>query len=296
MERRLVASQADTQRATLKIWGCRGSGSVSGEGVLRYGGDTSCYVIESAGQRCIIDAGTGLARFAREGEQLLVPTTMFLSHYHLDHLQGFPFFSPIFRPEFALEVMSVPREGIGALDALFHTHRPPFFPVSLKSLCSMTLRSRDLLVEGEHRCGPMRIRWMDAPHPGGASAYRIEIGGESLVLISDVELSMADASLRAFVADADIAILDAQYSEAEYAVRQGWGHSTPAQTAAFAAETGVKTLYLTHHDPIRTDAEIDAFVELARAHHPRVFAAYDGMSLEWGEGTASRAGAQGSIA
>lgn len=304
MERKLVAPKADAQRAKLKIWGCRGSSAVSGAQVLRYGGDTSCYVVESAAQRCIFDAGTGLARYAREGahaasparegEQMMQPATMFLSHYHMDHLQGFPFFSPIFRPDFSLEVFSVPRDGVRALDALFHAHRPPFFPVALQDLCQMSLVSHDLPLEGTLQRGSLLVRWMDAPHPGGASAFRIEIGGESLVLITDVELSLADERLLSFVADADIAILDAQYGEVEYEARRGWGHSTPVQAAAFAAKAGVRTLYLTHHDPARSDDEVDAFVELARAHHPQVYAAFDGMTLEWGDGAAIHVGAQGS--
>lgn len=279
---RVLGPNAERKQVKLTIWGCRGSIATSGKAVERYGGETSCYVIETPNHRSIFDAGTGLARFARERQISDIPTTLFLSHYHLDHLQGFPFYDPIFRASCDLEVAAVPRDGVGGVDALFHAHRPPFFPVSLKDQCAMQLRSTDLPSEGEGVWGGVRIQWMDAPHPGGASAYRIDVDGHSVVIATDAELMLADARLRQFVANADIAILDAQYRSEEYSPRVGWGHSTPEHTAQFAAETGIKTLYLTHHDPSRSDDEVDAMVEIARAYHPRVFAAYDGLAFDLG--------------
>lgn len=267
---------SERKRATIQVWGTRGSVPICGESFRRHGGSTTCFVIETEAHRVIIDAGTGLSAFAREGAPTTKDTTLFLSHYHQDHLMGFPFYAPIYEPGWTCTFAAVTRSGLTGLQALLATHRQPYFPVPLPQAMNVTTVDRTLDATGACVLDGVHVAWMDVPHPGGASAFRVTTADCSVVIATDVELSLLpdDAFLR-FSEGADAAFLDAQYRPEEYEKHRGWGHSTHLDAARFAVSAGIAHLYLTHHDARRTDDAIDAMVEEARAVHPRVAAAYD---------------------
>lgn len=261
------------------VGGCRGSSVVSGLAYHRHGGDTSCYIFESERHRLIIDAGTGLMRYARAEALPPKRTLLFLTHFHLDHLLGFPFFAASLPAGSDMEIAAVKRNEMSGTDALFSFFKPPFFPVSGADALEIRWTGHDLSASGSRQFGPFLLNWQDVSHPGGASAVRVDVGHTRIVLTSDVELADEGESFLRFLDGADIAILDAQYRPDEIQSRRGWGHSTPAEAATFAARAGVRRLYLTHHDPQRTDEAIDAMADRVRGLHPDVHTASDGLTL-----------------
>ena len=252
---------------------------MSGARFERFGGATTSFVIENDRGRVIIDAGTGLQSFGAQTAFSDVTTTLLLSHYHHDHLAGFPFFRHLFQPGWELEVAAVPREGLSALAALTQVHRRPFFPVPLQDAVRATLVDRVLDARGAMERAGLRIEWMEVAHPGGASAFRIYGEESSIVIATDVELRKQGDEFLEFARGAQWALLDAQFADAEYAQYDGWGHSTAEDCARFAQAAGIGRLYLTHHDPARGDDAVDALVARARAIHGDTAGAYDGLEI-----------------
>lgn len=249
---------------------------ICGEQFRRHGGCTTCFVIETPNRRLIIDAGTGLSTFAREASPSLKDTTLFLSHYHQDHLIGFPFYSPIYLPGWSLEIAAVRRANLSGLESLLATHRMPYFPVPLHDAMKATVSDVVLPSEGDCIIDGVHMAWTEVPHPGGASAFRVTTADCSVVIATDVELPLLTGDrFHRFAAGADIAFLDAQYRPEEYERHRGWGHSTHIDAARFAADAGIGHLYLTHHEAQRSDDALDVMVREARAIHPTVDAAYD---------------------
>lgn len=273
---------ADTSPG-LRIWGCRGSVPVSGPQTLRHGGATTCFVVDLPGERVIIDAGSGLAAFGRQqpaGQEQHPPTTLLISHFHHDHILGFPFYLPLFQPGWELTVAAVPRAGVGPIDGLLGVHRQPWFPVPLKDAIQASMREDVLQERGELRRGELKVEWMEVPHPGGASAFRLSYRGATIVIATDIEIPQLhdDAFIR-FCEGAGALLIDAQFRDEEYPRFEGWGHSTNGQAARFAQKAGVRELYLAHHDVGRSDDELDAMVREVSNIHPRVRAAAEGLFL-----------------
>jgi len=206
--------------------------------------------------------------------------SIFLSHYHYDHLQGLPFFTPIFIPKFSFTVYGAPREGRSVKDVLAGQMVPPYFPVTAE-LFKAQLAYQDLRSKQELRLGPATIRTLDLNHPGGNLGYRVECGGKSVVYATDVEHGCAmDHELVEFARDADVLVIDAMYTTDEYlgrkgASKEGWGHSTWESAVETANKAKVKKLVLFHHDPTRDDDAMDRFVEEVRKHRPEAIAAVE---------------------
>jgi phosphoribosyl 1,2-cyclic phosphodiesterase len=262
------------------IWGARGSSSVSGPRYLRYGGDTSSYHVElEPGHHLLIDAGTGLRRL----EPALGPPplrfTVLFTHYHLDHLQGLPVFSPLYERANHFEFLGVRRGGMGAAEALHLLLRPPLFPVpydEVPARCRFTDLSHPL------ELGPLGVTFLPLRHPGGATGFRLDGESGSVVLASDHEAGdeRVDSALAAFAARADVLLHDSQYTEDQAQGRHaGWGHSACLAAATTAERAGVGHLVLTSHDPDRSDAQVDALVARVRARFPSTEAAYPGLSF-----------------
>ena len=262
------------------VWGARGSMAVSGPGYLRYGGDTSCYHVEvEPGHHLLIDCGTGL----RSVESRLGPPplrfTVLFTHYHLDHLQGLPVFSPLYDRANQFHFYGARYGGVGAAEALHLMLRAPLFPVPYDEVPALC-RFSDL--SGPLQVGPVRITTLPLRHPGGATGFRLEGGAGSVVLITDHEAgdAAADEAVVAFAAGADVLLHDSQYTRDQLeGPRAGWGHSSFAAAATVAARAGVGRLVLTSHDPDRRDDELDAFVAKVRRHFPATEAAYPGLAF-----------------
>ena len=265
---------------TFTVWGARGSMAVSGPGYLRYGGDTSCYHAEvEPGHHLVIDCGTGLrALESRLGPPPLRFTVLF-SHYHLDHLQGLPVFSPLYERANRFEFIGARHGGLGAAEALHFLLRPPLFPVPYDEVPA---RCRFTDLSGPFTVGPIRVTSQALRHPGGATGYRLEGPEGSVVLATDHEAGddATDDALVAFAAGAGVLFHDSQYTRDQlHGPRAGWGHSSFAAAARIAARAGVGRLVLTSHDPDRKDDELDAFVAKVRRHFPATEAARPGLSF-----------------
>jgi phosphoribosyl 1,2-cyclic phosphodiesterase len=272
----------------VRFWGVRGSIPSPGPRTQRYGGNTPCVEMRCGDELLIFDLGTGV----RELGEALVATgqpvrgSIFLSHYHYDHLQGLPFFTTIFIPKHSFTVYGAPRDGMSVKEVLAGQMVQPYFPVTAEQVFRAQVTYRELGSRQVLELGPARVLTLDLNHPGGNLGYRVECGGKSVVYATDVEHESArDPELVEFARDADVLILDAMYTEDEYRGRSGpakigWGHSTWMSAVETANASGAKQLVLFHHEPTRDDAGMDRFVEEVRKHRPEVIAAIESQVLK----------------
>ncbi len=273
----------------VRFWGVRGSIASPGPETARIGGNTSCVEVRAGAQTMIFDAGTGLRALGdellRETNEAGNPPRLLLSHLHWDHIQGLPFYVPLYVPGRELEVYG-PRDGEGSLESVLRTQMmPPAFPVRFDEL-----RSRIALHEiadgATLRFGDVVVTAARLNHPGGVLGYRIEHAGRSVVYATDTEhYSCVDPKLAKLAHGADVLIYDAMYTPEEYrgdvgSSKVGWGHSTFEAGAQVARHAGVSRLVLFHHDPARTDSGVDEIVDRARRHFSNVEAAREGLRIE----------------
>lgn len=274
----------------LTFWGVRGSVPAPERDSWRYGGNTPCLELrDSDGQIFILDAGTGIRDLGRHlMADFIVPglqATLFLSHYHWDHVQGLPFFEPLY---FAGNTIAIygPRpqaEAPSSLAGVIHVlFRSPFFPVTTANLkASYPLQELDW--GSDFTLGSTRIRTCRVNHPQGALAYRFDNRGASVVYATDHEPGNPerDFALRQLARGADLLISDAQYRPEELgAQKAGWGHGSWKASAELALAAEVKNLILYHHDPVRSDLELDQILLDARQIFPHTWAAAEGMRLD----------------
>ncbi|ATB39923.1 metal-dependent hydrolase [Cystobacter fuscus] len=277
----------------VRFYGVRGSIAVSGAHAAGIGGNTSCLEVTSQGHRLILDAGTGLRALGevmmREGAPR--KATLFFSHLHWDHVQGFPFFSPGYLPTTELELYGPGPDGDSALaSVLARQMEPPNFPVPLS-----TMRARMAFRSALHghtvEVGPFRVTPFDSPHPQGCLAYRVEADGHSFVYATDMEMSLAalDARHARWMEGVDALCMDAQYTPDEYngsrgAPRKGWGHSTMVDAAQVAQAVHARRLFLFHHDPAHNDEQVEGMAEEARQYFAASEPAREGKRIVLGAG------------
>ncbi|MFP4087589.1 MAG: MBL fold metallo-hydrolase [Desulfobacteraceae bacterium] len=250
----------------LTFWGTRGSIAAPGRETIVYGGNTCCLEIDlESGSKIIVDAGTGIRPL---GDHLIdqgdpVNVHLLITHVHWDHIQGFPFFDPAFKPTTNITVCGFPAAMKG-LRAIFDNNLGDgFFPIQFDELGAKITHLKTLEKERSLFIDNCRIEAIPLNHPQGAFGYRFEEGHRHLVFITDNELTETarvgcrpEDYLR-FCKDADILIHDAQYTEDEIDRHRGWGHSDCASTLNLGMQAGVRRLVLFHHNPSRTDTEIE---------------------------------------
>jgi phosphoribosyl 1,2-cyclic phosphodiesterase len=256
------------------------------------GGNTTCLSIRAKDAPfIIIDAGSGIrelaASLSRSGERIRDYHILF-THFHWDHLQGLPFFSPAgYRKGNRLFLYS----ANGDLQELLNIQmRPPFFPVTMDAMAAEK-HFRKLPAEQPLRLGKVQVRWRSMRHPGGCIAYRLSHDGRSMIFATDTELSTDDfkrtADNRSFFEGTDLLVLDAQYTLGEAIEKYDWGHTSYSMAVDFAAEWNIKTLALFHHEPLYNDRKIFSMLNSAEWYrarldkrHFRVILAMEGMAIE----------------
>ncbi len=273
---------AHTQSSTgmsLRFRGVRGSIPTAKSCNLRYGGNTTCLEVRlTDGRIIIIDAGTGIRQLGVEMESAeALSLTLLLTHFHWDHIQGIPFFTPLYAKHNRIDIYSH-RPVAEAREILEGQMSAPLFPVPFENL--MAVRNFHSAVE-PFEVGPARVTSFPLNHPQGASGYRLDCGGHSIVHVCDHEPGNAvvDDGIRGAVEGADILVCDAQYTPAEYERRAGWGHGTWVDAVRLAKGASVKKLVLTHHDPDHNDEFVDQILALAVKEFPNTVAAAEGMLL-----------------
>lgn len=261
----------------IKIWGCRGSLATPGRQTLRYGGNTTCVEVRTREEGVIVlDAGSGLCNLGRSlvAEHDLAHLVMLFTHAHWDHLCGFPFFDPAYVPQCQIMLCGGPDAQQSLRQYLGRQMEPPFFPVPFDHLraridfgcgCGRPCGGRITSMAGGPGCRSIRLN-----HPNGGYGFKLEEDGKVFAFLPDNELGFHHengagfADYVDFCRGADLLFHDAQYTDSEYSRTRGWGHSSYADALRLAAEAGVKRLGLFHHDPTRTDDDLDQQVEWCR--------------------------------
>jgi phosphoribosyl 1,2-cyclic phosphodiesterase/DNA-binding response OmpR family regulator len=282
----------------IQFWGTRGSIATPGSRTARYGGNTSCVEVRSArGTLVVLDCGTGarpLGRKLMSGGANGLRGNLFISHTHWDHIQGIPFFAPLFARGTEWDVYGPKGLGASLREALAVQMQYDYFPVTLDE-CSARIRFHDL-VEGSFEVDDIKVSTRYLNHPALTLAYRLEADGAVVVYACDHEpharmlavegghLAEQDRHHAEFAEGADLLIHDAQYTAAEYPGKIGWGHSPAEYVVSVGRYARVKRVALTHHDPLRDDDAIDRMIATLRQHPsaPDVFAACEGQVVQLG--------------
>jgi len=248
----------------IKFWGTRGSIAVPGRQTIRYGGNTTCLEITlESGRVVVVDAGTGIRplgdKLAKENER--VDIHLLVTHIHWDHVLGFPYFMPLYRASSHILVDGYPTCVNGLRNTFDNKMGDGFFPVKFADLKAEIqyleiLKHRPLEIDGTV------IDAIPLHHPQGGFGFRFREGEKTFVFLTDNELRKEAWKGRSFddyvdfCRNADLLIHDAQYTPEEIEERRDWGHSDYRSAFDLAYAAGVKNLFLFHHDPSRTDAEV----------------------------------------
>jgi phosphoribosyl 1,2-cyclic phosphodiesterase len=269
----------------LTLRGARGSEPSVGARASRHGGHTTCLDVGlSERRRVVLDCGTGLrllgAALPDDPGPGGIRFDVFLTHYHWDHLAGLPLFRGLQDPRNRVVIHGASFGGKDVQGLLEEALGPPWLPVGIEDMPASI--EYEELVEGTTEIEDLVITARRLHHPQGVFGFRLERGGRSVVLATDHERGdpRADDALLALSRGADVLIHDAQYTPEEYLeTHRGWGHSTWRHAVDAAREAGAGRLLLCHHDPRRSDDEIDAIVEAARRVFPATDAASEGLTF-----------------
>ncbi|MGE0715335.1 MAG: MBL fold metallo-hydrolase [Alphaproteobacteria bacterium] len=268
---------------SVRFWGVRGSIACAGPETARYGGNTSCVEMRCGPHRLVFDAGTGIRPLGRALEaEGVADVDLFFSHTHLDHVLGLPFFAPALMPGRRLRLWAghlLP--DLTLVEAVRRLMTPPLFPVPVEAMRA-DLDFRDFRAgETLHPREGVVVRTVALAHPDGATGYRVEHGGRAVAYVTDLEHTPGTRDPRVvdLVRDADLMIYDATYTDAEFAERIGWGHSTWEEALRVADAAGVGRVVLFHHDPGHDDAFMDDVAARAAARRPGTVAAREGESI-----------------
>jgi phosphoribosyl 1,2-cyclic phosphodiesterase len=280
----------------LKVWGCRGSLPAPGNDTVAFGGNTSCVevLLGSDEEALVLDAGTGIRALGldlvRRGTRRI---HLFLSHLHLDHLEGLRFFAPLWDESVVLDVWGPRSPVLGLRERILRSFSPPLFPLDFRDVPAQ-VTFHDLPAADVWHHDGISLATALVLHPGPTLGFRLETEGATVAYVPDHEPALTGIEGRsidwlsggAIARGVDLLLHDAQYLEEEYEAKIGWGHSSVADTVAFCRAVDAQRLVLFHHEPERADRALELLEDRAREltdaeRHPPVLAR-EGMELEVG--------------
>ena len=277
------------------FYGVRGSIPSPGEHTVRYGGNTSCLLLESFdGSRYVLDAGTGIRKLGRMlVQQAVKDVFVLLSHTHWDHIQGFPFFAPAFQPGCSIYIVGDCGTQQDRTMDILNQMTSRLFPVRARDLAaSVKIITYKEFLEKQFFASGLSASRMELNHPGSGWAWRFEEEGRSFAYVTDNELLLpgddgadlpyplqhAYEDWVRFLSGVDLLVHDTQYLSEEMAQYYGWGHSVVDNVLQLAADAQVGALMLFHHDPERSDDALDRMLAHSRAQlEPKGIACYCAM-------------------
>jgi phosphoribosyl 1,2-cyclic phosphodiesterase len=278
----------------LKFWGVRGSTPTVDRATLRYGGNTSCLELTTPdGTQFILDCGTGLRMLSKhrmaDAGASGIDAHIFVTHYHWDHIQGIPFFAPLYSQKNMFHFYSFRSDFLGrdSLKRVLEAQMAlPYFPVDLSAM-SAAREFTELAGGNQLKVGDTTVTACWLNHPQGCLGFRFDTPAGAIVYATDNEPGRRefDATLLELCAGAEVLINDAQFTPQQLAgSRKGWGHSSWLAGVRLAEAAGVRHLVLFHHDPDSSDKIVDGILRQARAQFENVWAAAEGMTLTLEEG------------
>ncbi len=264
------------QQINFVFYGVRGSYPVPDQNVAKYGGNTSSILIEKGDKIVVLDAGTGIiniGNYLKEKRLDVKNLDIFLTHFHIDHIQGLPFFEPFFGSEFEINIYCFPYDKMRFKDIILALFNQPYSPISSKGIkakinfIELNVNKRETISIGSD----MFVNYIkEDSHPlAGVLIYRLDIGKKRLVYATDVESPQGfGKEVRGFIRNADVLIHDSQYFDSHYDAngnsKKGFGHSTVSMAVNNAVNAGIKKLFLFHYDPGYSDKEVEEMLKKAR--------------------------------
>lgn len=248
----------------IKLWGVRGSITTTGPETAYYGGNTSCVDVWEDGWLLVLDGGSGIQKLTVNNPLASKRIDILLTHLHLDHIQGLGFFKPLFDPSMEVHIWGPASSARSLHSRLSRYLSPPLFPVLIRDLpCSLTLHE---IENSNFNIGPFSIQSNYIIHPGPTVGFRVAGRHSVFTYLPDHEPALGKNGIirnNQWISGIDLAkgtdllLHDAQYTAEEYQNKKGWGHSAIDDTGYFAAVAGVKKLLLAHHDPSRSDEQLE---------------------------------------
>jgi phosphoribosyl 1,2-cyclic phosphodiesterase len=257
-----------------------------GAGTVRYGGNTTSVELRTAsGRLLVLDAGTGIRPLGLSLGDRPSHIDLFFTHLHLDHVEGLGFFAPLFDPECSITIWGPPQEGSSLAERVKAYLSPPLFPLPFERFGSRIEFVE--CAEETWRLDGVSISAARVQHPGSTYGYRFEENGRTLAFVPDNEPGLDPESGLALADGVDVLIHDAQYTEAEYATREGWGHSALGHFAATVRAAAPGRAVMFHHDPTHDDAALESMQAKAQELAGRpVELAREGVTFELGTAAA----------
>lgn len=246
----------------VEFYGVRGSTPTPGKHTLIFGGNTSCvYISLDTGHDVVLDSGTGIVELGERLGKSEHAINILLTHNHWDHIQGFPYFRPIFQSNRDISIVTGNVDGDDK-HAILTQMSGSTHPVKFQHLPANITVNVEKSALKQFEIPGFKVSTQRLNHPDGGTAYCLMAEGKKVAYVTDNELNSPDVKNTSwqqwleFIADADMLIHDAQYIESDLPLKLGWGHSTFTEVARLASEANVKSLYIISHDPARTDTEL----------------------------------------
>ncbi len=278
----------------ITFWGVRGSKPSPGKNTLLFGGNTSCVQVEIGDRNLILDGGTGISELGNlimkeEGKK---NADIFFSHLHWDHIQGLPFFIPLFKEGNDFRLYGEDKGDMKFRQIIEGQMTSPYFPITMKMMKSnidffSIYPSQDLVLDQD-----ITIKTFAVNHPNGCLAYRIEKGNSAIVYCTDTEpIEENKSKFLEFVRGADVFIYDSHFTDEEYLgidesqSKKRWGHSTWQEGTRISKEADIGYLILYHHRESRSDVEQLEIEVLAQEQFNNTIAAREGLTISVGGGS-----------